>query len=376
MKSKKIFILIIIFLLISLMWWNKWQKQNKSYGIYSQSSIDYAKDEIKNNKEPYVSAYKQLISLADKNLDDDINPVIFLHIPPANKNKQGHVDASKPLTQDAYHAYTLSLAWKLTDKQEYADKAKKILDTWAKNNKIISHKGDTPLVSSYGGVGLINAALLLKDDESWDQSSFRKWVKITYLPAIKVARDRENNWGAWGNLASLTSYSYLEDENGFQKEVKYTKHLINTQIGADGEMLKEISRKENSMFYTYFGLAPLTQSMYVIYNQTKLNLFDVNNSEGVKVKRALDYYYYFVEHPDEWPYYREANLNKPFVPQDGNWPISLYEAMSKVYPESGYNSILFKYRPILGGYLNSGQPHHMAWNFPTLMKPNLEKASQ
>jgi len=377
-KIKKPFTLIIITIIFlsSLMWWNQWERKSKSYGIYSERSIDYTKKSIRSNEEPYLSAYKQLISLADKSLESDINPVVFLRVPSANKNKQGHVDASKPLTEDAYHAYILSLAWKLTNKQQYEDKAKKILDAWANNNRLISHKEDTPLVSSYGGVGLINAALLLKDDENWNQSSFRTWVRTIYLPAIEVARNRENNWGAWGNLASLTSYSYLDDENSFQKEVKYTKQLINNQIGVDGEMLKEIPRKENSMFYTYFGLAPLTQSMYMIYNQTKVNMFDINTPEGAKIKRALDYYYYFVEHPDEWPHYREANLNKPFVPQDGYWPISLYEAMSKVYPKSRYNSIVSKYRPILGGYLNNGKPHHMAWNFPTLMPPDLEKASQ
>jgi len=226
-------------------------------------------------------------------------------------------------------------------------------------------------------VGLVNAALLLKDDESWDQTAFRKWVNDNYLPTVKIARDKENNWADWGNLASLASYSYLDKEEKFKKEVEYTKRLINKQIGVDGEMLQEITRKENSMYYTYFALAPLTQSMYMIYNQTEVNLFDTDTSEGKKVKRALDYYYYFVENPNEWPYYTEPNLNKPFAQTPNDyWPGSLFEAMSGIYPDSHYDKLVSKYRPILGGNAVGRGPHHMAWNFPTLMKPNLEKASQ
>jgi len=342
------------------------QLYEKSYGVYSQDSINYTKSMVGDNKEPYISAYKQLISLADKALQEDSNPTPFLRIPPVYENTQGHINASRPLVHDAYRAFVLSIAWKLTDEKKYSSKAEQILDAWAENNKLISHREDAPLVSAYGGVGLINAALLLKENKSWNQSNFRQWVEYVYLPAVSVARNTENNWADWGNLASLVSYSYLDRKKDFQKEIDYTKFLIGSQIGIDGEMVKEISRKENGMFYTYFALAPLTQSLYVICNETGLNLFNVKTSEGLQVKKALDYYYYFVEHPNEWPHYKGADLNKP----NKYWPSSLYEAMSGVYPQSDFDASLKRNQPILGGYLTI-EPHHIAWNFPTLMKPRL-----
>ncbi|PGR03303.1 alginate lyase family protein [Priestia megaterium] len=375
MSFRKTFILAssVLLICLSIIWWKYSGFKENSYGVYSQSSLEHTKEMIENNKEPYILAYNQFIGLANDALKEEFNPIIFLRIPPVYENKKGHIDASRPLTKSAYQAYVLSLAWKLTGKKKYADKAKEILDGWASTNKLISHREDTPLVSSYGGVGLVNAALLLKEDKSWDQDEFRKWVEFTYLPAVEVARNTENNWADWGNLACLTSYIYLDKEEEFQKEINYTKHLINTQIGVDGEMLKEISRKENGMFYTYFALAPLTQSMFVIYNETEINLFDIKTLEGSKVKRALDYYYYFVENPDEWPHYQGSNLNKPLV-KDPNiyWPVSLYDAMSGIYPKSSYSALITK-QPILGGNMIEVGPHHMAWNFPTLIKPQLAR---
>lgn len=321
---------------------------------------------VKNKKEPYISAYNQFIKLADNALKEKYDPIIFLRIPPVYENKEGHISASRPLTKSAYQAYVLSLAWKLTGEKKYAEKAKKVLDGWANTNKLISHREDTPLVSSYGGVGLVNAALLLKDYKAWNQEAFQGWLEFTYLPAVKVARNTENNWADWGNLACLTSYIYLGKEKEIQREISYTKHLINMQIGVDGEMLKEIYRKENGMFYTYFSIAPLTQSMYVIYNQTQVNLFDVKTSEGLKVKKALDYYYYFVERPAEWPHYKNENLNKP----NEYWPNNLYKSLSGIYPDYYKSKILTNDSPVIGGYLGS-DPHHIAWSFPSLISTDL-----
>ncbi|MGG0483038.1 alginate lyase family protein [Priestia aryabhattai] len=371
-KTKNLFIsvLILAVLIVSLLaFWKKWSFNNQTYGIYTQEAINHTREMVKDNKQPYVKAQQQLLSLADKALGNEVQTSSFLRIPPAYKDGEGHSRASKNITESAYDAYVLSVAWKLTDKAKYKTKAEDILNTWAKNNRLISHKDDTPLVSAYGGVGFIYAALLLKDDEEWNQTDFRKWVKVNYLPAVKVARDRENNWADWGNLASLASYSYLDDQDKFDKEVKYTKHLINTQIGVDGEMLKETSRQEKSMIYTYFALAPLTQSIDFIYNQSEINLFNIDTKEGTKVQRALDNFYYYVENPDEWPYYTKGDLAKPLTKSTNNlWPLNLYEAMSTIYPNKGYDKLVTGYRPVLGGYIINKGPHHLAWGFPTLIR--------
>jgi len=372
-QKKFIVVLILIFLIISLLFcWKRWSFDNQTYGIYTQKSINHTKDMVKAKKEPYVNAQQQLLSLADKALKEDVKTPFLLNIPPAYKDSEGHSKTSENLTKSAYNAYVLSLAWKLTDELKYKIRAQQILNIWTKNNRLISHKDDTPLVSAYGGVGFIYAGLLLKGDEQWDQSSFRKWVKLTYLPTVKVARDKENNWADWGNLASLAAYSYLDDKNKFNKEVKYTKHLIKTQIGIDGEMVKEINRQKNGMFYTYFALAPLTQSIDIIYNQTGVNMFDTKTKEGEKIKRALDNFYFYTNHPSQWPYYKLKDLSTPYKQSVyNNWSITLYEAMSGIYDDENYRRYVASYRPVIGGYLTSETPHHVVWNFPTLLKPDL-----
>ncbi|MGP1909976.1 alginate lyase family protein [Metabacillus sp. JX24] len=345
-------------------------QEDRSYGIYSEKEFNHlhkmiSKDDIR------LEAYIQFIELANHYLKRKASPVDFLYIPATYKDNRGHSIARKDITEDAYASYILGLAWKLTDQDIYAEKAIDILEQWSKKNNQISFKDDTPLVAANSGVGFIYSATLLRDYKKWNTSQFQKWVEFTYLPTIQIARNKLNNWANWGNLASLAVYSYLEDDNKFNKEVKYTKELIIAQIDSNGKMEKEVVRKAKSMRYTFFALTPLTQSAYLIFNETGTNLFDLNSIEGKRMKTAFDKLYNAVENPSKWQYYTELDLEIPNLEGDNNWPSSLIEAMSHIYPHENYDSILKQYRPILGGYVANRGPHHLSWNFPTLLPPKV-----
>ncbi|WHZ57588.1 alginate lyase family protein [Metabacillus hrfriensis] len=365
MFFKRFFVLILIcIILISAIFF----RENESYGIYSEQEFHEVKEMIKKD-EQRLEAYIQFIELANNYLKRKANPVDYLYIPPTYVDNSGHAKARKDITEDAYASYILGLAWKLTDQEIYAEKAIDILNHWSKTNKQISAKDDTPLVAANSGIGFIYSATLLHDYKKWDQSQFRKWVESTYLPTIQFARNRSNNWANWGNLASLTTYSYLGDKSKLEKEVMYTKKIIVSQIDANGKMKEEVARKAKSMRYTYFALAPLTQSAFLIYNETNTNLFDLNSLEGKRIKAAFDKLYNAVENPNNWQYYTKTDLEKPNMEGNNNWPGSLIEAMSHIYPQENYNHLITQYRPILGGYIANRGPHHLAWNFPTLIPP-------
>ncbi len=328
------------------------------------------KTQVNNKKDPTYTSYKNFIKLADSMLTKETSKVKNLIIPNAYSNKKKHIEYSKKITIDSYNAYTLALAWKLTSEKVYKDKAIEILTTWASSNKNILFVEDTSLVLAYGGIGLINAALLL-EDEKWNEKEFDNWVEDKYLPAIQIARNKTNNWGNWGNLASLLSYRYLNMNDKFQEEVIQTKKLIKNQIDKNGKMVEEAGRGKYGLWYTYFALAPLTQSILVIYNETKINLFDNHSLEGRHIKLALDYLYYYTLHPEEWPNYEGDNLWRPQIKSTGiNWPSNLYEAINKFYPSENYVFNNNQYMPSVGGYLSeNGIPHHIAWSYPTFYRP-------
>jgi hypothetical protein len=98
----------------------------------------------------------------------------------------------------------------------------------------------------------------------------------------------------------------------------------------------------------------------LVYNLTGENLFEAECS-GVSIKKALDYLFYYNQHPEEWKWH-----DKPNTGVSGRWPYNLFEAMSGIYGDSGYVEFVRDSRPLLYPV------HHFAWVFPTLMPVSLD----
>ncbi len=124
-------------------------------------------------------------------------------------------------------------------------------------------------------------------------------------------------------------------------------------------MPEETRREKNGIWYTYFSLAPITASMYVIYNSNGENIFELKEGER-SVRKALDYLLYFSQHPAEWPWYKNPNAGSPDL-----WPGNLMEAMSGIFEEPKYATYVEASRPVCY------PTHHFAWTFPTLMRAKL-----
>jgi hypothetical protein len=73
------------------------------------------------------------------------------------------------LQSDSFNAYACALAYRLSGKQEYANKTIYFLNAWAVKNKGYSEY-DGSLVMSYSGPGLLIAADLMKNQQIWEAS--------------------------------------------------------------------------------------------------------------------------------------------------------------------------------------------------------------
>lgn len=327
-------------------------------------------------KEPWKSAYDQLIREADKGLAEDAAAVRVLTVPAYYFNPVQSMSAKKGLSENASAAYALALAYQLdsNDKRiQYAQKSVNLLTAWAKINKRVSG-ADGDLVLCYAGIPMIFAADLLSDYDGWtiyDRETFKEWVDLVFRKSADKIKTRANNWGAWGVFASISAAHLLDDRQGVLDDINLIKKRISETIASNGELPQENKRTNSGMWYTYFALAATTGAGQIALNATGTNLFEYTTPNGRTIKLALDRFFLYCQKACEWPYRKPIGpLGKIYnifypstdelkIPEPWDWPANLYEAMSAVYGEKDWEGWLEKHRPIRGG---------RGWIYPTLMR--------
>lgn len=347
-----------LFFLISLLSFSTGFTQK---AMHPQSQIDFVKAQIEEKNEPYYSAYTQLLGYADSILNIPHNALIDFSVPGYYDKPHEHKANSRALQRDAFGAYCTALAYRLSDNKKYGEKACYFMNTWSSTNKKYSDH-DGVLVMAYSGSGLLMAAELMSDSQVWQRENkdeFKKWVAHVYSNAVNEIRIRKNNWADWGRFGSLLAASFLEDQKEIEKNILLIKSDLFEKISIDGSMPEETRRGENGIWYTYFSLAPMTASCWLVYNLTGENLFMLEEN-GISIKKALDYLFHYYQHPDEWKWNDHVRSGKNEI-----WPDNLFEAMAGIYGDEEYTKLIKNSRPIIYPI------HHFAWVFPTLMPVKL-----
>lgn len=329
-------------------------------GMHPQHQIDFVKNKITQQEQPYYEAYLQLLAYADSALSRSPKALEDFDVPGFYDDAQTHRQNSRVLQSDAFDAYATGLAFRLSGKKPYADKAKEFLLAWANTNKKYSNY-DGSLVMAYSGTAMVNAASLVMEAADWpesEQAAMRDWVKNIYQKACHEIRNRTNNWADWGRLGALLSASLLKDKADIAENIRLIKSDWNHKFAEDGHMPEEVRREANGIWYTYFSLAPITAACWVVLQEEGTDFFDVNTPEGKSLKAAHDYLLHYSKNPKEWTWFENPN-----PPRAGRWPGNLFEAMHELVGEPEY-----------AAYIEEGRPwiypeHHFAWTFPTLMKP-------
>ncbi|RXF68629.1 alginate lyase family protein [Arcticibacter tournemirensis] len=329
-------------------------------GMHTREQIEFVKRQVEQGREPWLSAFRQLKEKADVSLTREHHAVSDFHIPGFYLDKKGHQESAMVLWVDGFNAYSCALAWTLTGKKEYADKAIYFLDAWASVNKRYS-EADGPLVMTYSGASLVMAGELMRSYRPWKKQNremFRHWVTSVYQDACRSIRSRKNNWGDWGTYGAMLADYFLDDSADMEFNIRQLKESLPQKIASDGHLIEEVKREANGIWYTYFSLTPVTGSFWIAFNGTHENLFA--SPEGLTVKKAVDYLLYYNQHIEEWPWYQVPRQGKPNS-SNTFWPANLIEAMSEVYKDGKYTDYVSPFRPLVY------ESHHFVWTFPTLM---------
>lgn len=326
-------------------------------GMHPKDQISFVKKQIAAQKQPYYNAYLQLLTLADSAFFHQKHALADFSVPGFYVDPVNHRKNSSGLQSDAFDAYACALAYQLSDKKKYAEKSLEFLMEWANTNTKYSEY-DGSLVMAYSGTAMIMAGELMMNYNGWKADEKQKyfgWVQNVYLNSCKEIRTRKNNWADWGRFGSVLCAYLLNNQEEMNENIRLIKSDLFHKIEEDGHMPEETRREKNGIWYTYFSLAPITASCYVVYNATGENLFELK--EGSKsIKLALDYLLYYSERPAEWPWFKDPNKGTPTL-----WPGNLMEAMSEIYGETKYVQYIKSSRPLCY------PKHHFAWTFPTLM---------
>ncbi len=334
-------------------------KLNKTAGTYTDYQLEQIREKIAAKEEPWYGAYKDLTAYIKTHFNDNFVVDEDFNVPGYYNDAEGHTKAKERLNAIGCMAYSCALAYVLDGTPKYAAKAVTLLNDWASKNKKISGDDGT-LAMSYVGPSLVFAAELLTASGGWSgnvETTFKTWVKSVFIPTANSIRERDNNWGDWGMLASVASYNYLGETEEVENCMLMIRKRIENTILPTGEMPHETKREGNGVWYTYFALAPMTAACNIINNATGFDLYTYEGKDGQCIKKALDYLLYYYQNPEEWPHY-DGNLT--FETGKTYWPYNLFEAMGVVYGEESYT----KFAQSHGN--NEATGHHYAWNFTTL----------
>lgn len=197
----------LIFSLLLLLLYLKAVAYPHPGGMHPQTQIDFVKQQIQQQSQPYYNAYLQLRAYADSALQHQHHALADFSVPGYYVNPEEHRRNSKSLQSDAFNAYASALAYQLTGEPPYAEKAMDFLMAWANINTQYS-EFDGSLVMAYSGTAMIMAAELLLPYEGWsaqDKKQFFSWVTNVYRKAADEIRHRNNNWADWGRLGLISA---------------------------------------------------------------------------------------------------------------------------------------------------------------------------
>lgn len=361
-------------------------------GFHTVAQLADVRARVAAGTEPWATAYDDLQQLVDAEYGAHTpSAVAVLCVAPLGQVPLPG-DGGAALKADGRAAYLSALMYQLEPdpvrRQAYAETARSIVTAWAttmvdlRSAETTGERdacGDTPLVMTTSGTGLILAAELLSTYVAWngaERGAFRRWVRELMLKkAALLATYKTTNHRDWAFFATLAANHFLDDEGLRNPELTSIAHeidelqawidgrIIEGPIGV-GAMSSEIGRGREGLWYSYFALNPLTSSIQLVYNATGENLYVYN---GGRVKAALDYLLYYCQNPAEWPHYSGPDLRDCDSAYGGEaWPRNLFEAMGEIYQDGAMQSYVGGRSPML-----YPQAHHVGWHVPGLMRPSL-----
>ncbi|MDR2039113.1 MAG: alginate lyase family protein [Bacteroidales bacterium] len=164
--------------------------------LHTKADLDAFKANTQLNREPWKSAWQQLLDSDLALLSLEPHPVPHISCGPYNRPNIG----GNEFYHDGNAAYTMALQWYATEIEEYAQKTIEILNAWSNTlDSVTNHNKELKI--GVAGIKYLNAAEIIrytyKDWKKGDQEIFEKMILEKWYPVIEKFTPRNNgNWDA------------------------------------------------------------------------------------------------------------------------------------------------------------------------------------
>lgn len=253
-------------------------------------------------------------------------------------NPEAHNQASDSprMARMANTVYTLALAYSLTGKEVYAEKAAQHLRVWffdpaTRMNPNFNHAQAIPGVNNGRGIGMIESrsltsvmdgACLLAASKHWppeDQTALVRWIRdfLEWAQTSKNGRDERaarNNHGSFFDMQTTHMALFTGQEELARTILESAKtNRIASQFKPDGSQPLELAR-EDSFGYSRFNLDALFD-LATLGDHLGVDLWHFESPEGASLKKGLDFLLPYAEDARKpWPYERGKKPNRDLNP--------------------------------------------------------------
>lgn len=200
--------------------------------LHTERDLTRMRESVAARRQPWFAGWQRLVANQHASLDWKPNAQAIVY----RGWDHVHHDNYAALFNDAAAAYALSLRWKISGDDAYADRAVAILNAWANTLTSIQGSTDRYLASGIYGYQLANAAEILRDYRKWQRTDFQRFQAMMLDVFYAMNHDfliRHNGtkidhyWANWdlANMASMLSIGVLTDRRDIYDEaVSYFKH--------------------------------------------------------------------------------------------------------------------------------------------------------
>ncbi|WP_328626196.1 alginate lyase family protein [Streptomyces sp. NBC_00353] len=205
--------------------------------LVSRPQLDFVRAKVQAGAQPWKSAYDQMLASKYASLTRTAKPRAIVECGSYSNPNYGCTDER----EDAIAAYTLALAWYVTQDSRYAQKSIEIMDAWSA--VIQDHtNSNAPLQTGWAGSSWPRAAEIIKYTySSWPNSGrFATMLRNVYLPEVINGSNSNGNWELSMTEAAIGIAVFLEDRTAYDKAVTKFRGRVPAYIyiTADGALPK------------------------------------------------------------------------------------------------------------------------------------------
>ncbi len=224
----KTFSLLSLLLSISLFGTVDAQSFNHPGAMHSLKDLNFIKDQVNADKQPWKSAYSQLTSSNFSNLSYSHQAFDEVKCGSYNKPNIG----CNQMVENGIAAYTMALRWFISGDDRYAHKAIKIINDWSLKYRK-NTESNAQLIVSWAAPWYVNAAEILRyTDSGWtsNNTNLLNTMLNRFKDYIFFENNHPNNWMMSAIEARLSIAVFQNDRAEFDAAISRWKFRVRTYI--------------------------------------------------------------------------------------------------------------------------------------------------